>query len=176
MDVLKNLEDKAFWGHEFLTWLWFRSEEEGGDLDVAGLGPVTLWIEDRLVLGSLDTESKQNILKDGDVAKSGEAATGLQVGKKVLEARFGLIREDREYRFLLKGDTFDLQGVAIPKVLAEEGDDWHATALIRLGHIREVLAVLDALFAQFAAARVAADWQGEVIPAMARWIAGKEGG
>jgi len=176
MDVLKNLDEKAFWGHEFLTWLWFRSEEEGGDLEAQGLGPVTLWIEDRLVLGSLDTESKENILKEGDVSKSGEAATALQVGKKVLEARFGLIREDREYRFLLKGDTFDLQGVTIPKVLAEEGDDWHATALIRLGHIREVVAVLDALFAEFAALRTGGTWQGEVVPAMSRWIGGKEGG
>jgi len=35
---------------------------------------VTLWIEDRIVLGSLDTESKENILKDGDVSRSGEAA------------------------------------------------------------------------------------------------------
>jgi len=176
MDVLKNLEEKAFWGHEFLTWLWFRSEEQGGDLEVAGLGPVVLWIEDRLTLGSLETESKQNILKDGEVAKSGEAATALQVGKKVLEARFGLIREDREYRFLLKGDTFDLQGVAIPKVLAEEGDDWHATALIRLGYIQEVLTVLDALFAEFVSLRAEAAWQSEVLPAMARWIAAKEGG
>lgn len=176
MDVLKTLDEKAFWGHEFLTWLWFRAEEEGGDLDVAGIGPVTLWIEDRLVLGSLETESKQNILKEGDVSKSGEAATALQVGKKVLEARFGLIREDREYRFLLKGDTFDLQGVAVPKVLSEEGDDWHATALVRLGHINECLAVLDALFAEFAALRVSAEWTGRVLPAMSRWIEGKEGG
>ena len=176
MDVLKNLEEKAFWGHEFLTWLWFRSEEDGGDLEVAGIGPVTLWIEDRLALGSLETESKQNILKEGDVSRSGEAATALQVGKKVLEARFGLIREDREYRFLIKGDTFDLQGVSIPKVLAEEGDDWHATALVRLGYIREVVAVLDALFAEFAALRVDAAWQAGAIPAMARWIARKEGG
>ena len=176
MDVLRHLEDKAFWGHEFLTWLWFRSEEDDGCLEVSGIGPVTLWIEDRLVLGSLETESKQNILKEGDVSKSGEAATALQVGKKVLEARFGLIREDREYRFLLKGDTFDLQGVAVPKVLAEEGDDWHATALVRLGHIREVVAVLDALFAEFSGLRVGPAWQGQVIPAMARWIAKKEGG
>jgi hypothetical protein len=176
MDVPKTLDEKAFWGHEFLTWLWFRTEEEGGDLEAAGLGPVTLWIEDRLVLGSLDTESKQNILKEGDVSKSGEAATALQVGKKVLEARFGLIRQDREYRFVLKGDTFDLQGVAVPKVLAEEGDDWHATALVRLGHVNECLAVLDALFAEFAALRVSGGWAGRVLPAMSRWIGAKEGG
>ncbi|MBE0617820.1 MAG: hypothetical protein IH608_07840 [Proteobacteria bacterium] len=176
MDVLKSLDEKAFWGHEFLTWVWFRSEESGGELEVPGIGPVALWIEDRMVLGSLDTESKQNILKEGDVSKSGEAATALKVGKKLQEARFGLIREDREYRFVLRGDTFDLQGVAVPKVLAEEGDDWHATALIRLGHVNECLAVLDALFAEFTALRVSAEWQGRALPAMERWIEDKGGG
>lgn len=176
MDVLKSLDEKAFWGHEFLTWLWFRIEESGGVLEVEGLGPVTLWIEDRMVLGSLDTESKENILKEGDVSKSGEAAAGLKVGKKLQEARFGLIREDREYRLLLRGDTLDLPGIAVPKVLAEEGDDWHATALVRLGHIYECLAVVDALFAQFAALRISGEWPARVLPAMSRWIEAKEGG
>ncbi|MDW7711817.1 MAG: hypothetical protein SCH98_15230 [Deferrisomatales bacterium] len=176
MDVLKALDEKAFWGDEFLTWLWFRVEEADGVLDVAGLGPVTLWIEDRMVLGSLDTESKQNILKEGDVSKSGEAAAALKVGKKLQEARLGLLRDDREYRLVLRGDTFDLPGVAVPKVLSEQGDDWHATALVRLGYVRECLAVIDALFAEFAALRVSDEWGRAVLPAMGRWIEGKEGG
>lgn len=175
MDVLKNLEEKAFWGHEFLTWLWFRSEEGGGVLEAEGHGPVTLWIEDRMLLGSLDTESKENILKDGDVSRSGEAATALQVGKKLQEARFGLIREDREFSFTLKGDTFDLASVKIPKVLTEEGDDWHATALVRLGHIRECLDILDALFAEFARLRLSRAWADDALPAMVQWIRAKEG-
>ncbi len=176
MDVLKSIEEKAFWGHEFLTWLWWRSEEAGGDLELDGFGPLGLWIEDRMVLGSLDTESKENTLKDGDVSRSGEAATGLKVGKKVLEARFGLVREDREWSFTLKGDSLDLTSAKIPKVLTEEGDDWHATALVRLGHVREALDLLDGLFAEFVRARVAPTWDREVVPDMGRWIGEKDGG
>ncbi len=176
MDVLKNLEEKAFWGHEFLTWLWFRSEESGGALEIEGVGPATLWIEDRMVLGSLETESKQNILKDGDVSRSGEAAAALKVGKKLQEARFVLVREDREYRFVLRGDTFDLQGVQMPRVASEEGDDWHATALVRLGLVRECVAAVDGLFEEFARLRVSPAWQRETVPAVAAWIEGKEGG
>lgn len=176
MDLLKTLEEKAFWGHEFLTWLWYRSEEGGGVLEVEGMGPVTLWIEDRMVLGSLETESKENILKEGDVSKSGEAATALKVGKKLQEARFGLIRDDREWSFTLVGDTFDLAGVKIPRVESEEGDDWHATALIRLGHLDECFQVFDALFAEFARLRTTSAWTAEVLPAVARWVEEKEGG
>lgn len=176
MDVLKNLEEKAFWGHEFLTWLWFRSEESGGSLEVEGVGPVSLWIEDRMVLGSLETESKQNILKDGDVSRSGEAAAALKVGKKLQEARFALVREDREYRFVLRGDSFDLLGVQMPRVSSEEGDDWHGTALVRLGLIRECLSAVDALFEEFARLRVSPAWPREALPALAAWVRGKEGG
>ena len=175
MDVLKTLDEKAFWGHEFLTWVWFRSEQSGGELEVPGLGPVILWIEDRMLLGSLETESKENILKDGDVSRSAEAAAALSVGKKLEAARFGLIREDREWRFTVRGDTFDLQSVKIPAVQKEEGDDWRVMALVRLGHVRECVEVLDALFGEFAGLRVSSEWPGEVVPAMTRWIEEKEG-
>ena len=175
-DILKTLEEKAFWGHEYLTWLWFRSEVEGGEIEVPGIGPVTLWIENRMVLGSLDTESKENILKEGDVSRSGEAAAGLKLGKKLQQARFGLTCEDREYSFVLDGAHLDLNSVKIPKTLAEEEDDWHATALIRQGLIQECLTVIDTLFEQFCRTRISADWAGEVLPAMAIWIAEKEGG
>ena len=74
MDVLKAMEEKAFWGHEFLTWLWFRSETEGTEMEAKGVGPAALWIEDRLVLESLDSDSRENTLKAGDVAGSAEAA------------------------------------------------------------------------------------------------------
>jgi len=175
MDVLKALEDKAFWGHEFLTWLMFLSEESGGEINLDETGPTVLWVEDLLVLGSMDTESKENIIKNGDVGRSAEAAAALSIGKKVLEAKFGMIRDDREWSFKLKGDTLDLIGVKIPKVLTEEGDDWQATALIRRGHMAELVDALDALFARFAKARITNEWAKETMPAMAKWIAETEG-
>jgi hypothetical protein len=176
MDVLETLEEKAFWGHEFLTWLWFRIEESDGDIEAPGIGPVSLWIADRIVLGSLDTESKENILKDGQVSHSGEAATALKIGKKLQEARFGLLREDREWSFLIKGDTFDLQTVNIPRVETEKDDDWQATVVIRIGYVQECIDILDALFAEFCRLRVSAAWTSEMLPAVTEWIRKKEGG
>jgi hypothetical protein len=176
MDVLKTLAEKAFWGHEFLTWLWHAAEEGGGAIPVEGIGPVSLWIENRMVLGSLETESKENILKNGDVSRSGEAAAALKVGKKLQEARFGLTREDREWAFTLKGDTFDLKGVRVPTVILEEGDDLHATILVRLAYVRELTDVLDALFAQFARQRISRGWEAAVVPSIVQWIESKEGG
>ena len=36
MDFLDILREKAFLGREFLTWLWFKSEQTGGSIDVPG--------------------------------------------------------------------------------------------------------------------------------------------
>ncbi len=175
MDVLKNLEEKAFWGHEFLTWLWYRIEAGDGALDVPGVGPVVLWVEDRMTLGSLDTESKENILRNGEVARSAEAAAALAVGKKVLSVRLGLAREDREYGFTLSGDTFDLASVRLPKVEPDEDGQWHGTALVRYALVREVLEVVDGLFDAFVSVRLSAEWP-QTVAAMSRWVATKEGG
>lgn len=176
MDVLKTLAEKAFWGHEFLTWLWFRAEREGGELEVPDMGAVTLWIQDRMVLGSLESESKENILKEGEVSRSAEAAAALSVGKKLQQARFGLLRGDLEWAFTVRGDTLDLSSVKLPKVEHGEEDDVHATILLRLGYIRELTDVLDALFREFATLRTSPAWDAETVPAMASWIGAKEGG
>jgi hypothetical protein len=179
MDVLKALEQKAFWGHEFLTWLWFRVESEGGELEVEGQGPVNLWIEERLVLESLDSESKENILKSGDVARSAEAAAALSVGKKVTQARFGLQRGDFQWNFLLDGATLDMRAMKIPTVLPEEEegeDSREATLLVRMGHVRDCLNVVDSLFAQFAKLRASKEWEKDTVPAMVKWVAEKTGG
>ncbi|GAB4252943.1 MULTISPECIES: hypothetical protein [Deferrisoma] len=175
MDVLKTMEEKAFWGHEFLTWLWFRIEEGGGEVPVPGLGTATLWIEERLTLGSLETDSKENILKNGEVARSAEAAAALAVGKKVQEVRLGLSVNDREYEFTLRGDTFDLASGKIPPVEADPDEGWHGTALVRLGLAREIWDVLDGLYREFVGLRMSSDWP-QTVAAMADWIAGKRGG
>lgn len=179
MDVLKAMEEKAFWGHEFLTWLWFRSETEEGEFVLPGQQPVNLWIEERLVLESLESESKENILKSGDVARSAEAAAGLAVGKKVTQARFGMARGDVTWTFLLDGATFDVRGMKIPPVTVEgeeaEEDEAAATMLLRLSLMRECLDVLDALYREFVELRLSGTWESVTVPAMGKWIGSKEG-
>lgn len=177
MDVLKAIEEKAFWGHEFLTWLWFRAETEEKGLSVEGIGDISLWVDDMLVLESLESESKENILRSGDVSQSAEAAAGLSVGKKVTSARFGLRKGDFEWSFTLSGATFDVKGMKIPAVLPDEEDDpVEGTILVRLGHIRECMDVIDGLYGEYAKMRVGGGWEKTELPAMTLWISRKKGG
>lgn len=170
MDIVNALEQKAFWGFEFLTWLWYRIESGNGEFDLGG-DVTALWIEDRLVLESLEGDSKENIIKSGEVASSPEAAAALAAGKKVTQARFGMSRGDNTWVFVIDGATFDIKSMKIPAVQAEsEEDDEEATMLVRMGHLYECLDTIDRLFVEFTAARVSDGWQGEVAEPMALWV------
>ena len=178
MDVLKTIDEKAFWGREFLTWLWFVSEDTGGEVEVPGVGPVALWIEEHLVLEGPDSQSKENILKSGDVAGSAEAAAALSVGKKVTRARMGLTMDELQWSFTIDAEGLTLRSLKIPPVDVEEedADDPEALILIRMGLVRKALDAMDGLFSQFARLRLSSEWQAETVPAIGRWIEEKTGG
>ena len=38
MDLVDLIEEKKFLGQEFLAWLWYKSEERGGAVDIPGTG------------------------------------------------------------------------------------------------------------------------------------------
>jgi hypothetical protein len=40
MDLVDLIVEKRFLGQEFLAWLWFKSEERGGSVEVPGRGDV----------------------------------------------------------------------------------------------------------------------------------------
>ncbi len=171
MDVIKALEEKAFWGDEFLTWLWYRIETGNGEFDLGGGDVTNLWIEDRLVLEALEGESKENIIKSGEVASSPEAAAALAAGKKITQARFGMSRGENTWVFVIDGATFDMKSMKIPAVHAEaEEDDDEATMLVRMGHIYDCVDTIDRLFAEFTALRVSDEWDSQLVASMALWV------
>jgi hypothetical protein len=171
MDVIKALEEKAFWGHEFLTWLWYRIETGNGEFDLGGGDVTNLWIEDRLVLEALEGESKENIIKSGEVASSPEAAAALAAGKKITQARFGMSRGENTWVFVIDGATFDMKSMKIPAVHDEaEEDDGEATMLVRMGHIYDCVDTIDRLFAEFTALRVSDEWNSQLVASMALWV------
>jgi hypothetical protein len=172
--VLRYLPERG-WAPDFLTWLWFRTESENGELEPQVAGKVVLWVEDRLRLVGMDGESHDVTLKTGDVGKSAEAASALGGKKQTAEARFGMIREDREYRFLVKAETFDLCGLKAPKA-SVEGDDadaWKAAALVRANGLAEVAQVLDCLYAEYLELRLSGAWERATHPEMQRWAEAK---
>lgn len=177
MDALKAIEEKAFWGSEFLTWLWFLSETGGGTVPVEGQMETNLWIEEHLVLEGPDSLSKENILKSGDVAEAPEAAAALLSGKKVKRARFGMSQGEAQWSFTLEAATLAFKALKIPHVEAEEEDADAPEALVflRMGMVRRAVDVIDALFRSFSELRVSREWETATVPEMRKWILEKSG-
>ena len=48
MDLVDLIQEKRFLGQEFLAWLWFKSEERGGPVDIPGIR-INVNYTDRLI-------------------------------------------------------------------------------------------------------------------------------
>jgi hypothetical protein len=66
MDFLDVLREKAFLGREFLTWLWFKSDQTGGRIEVPGKNVVEVLFLDRMTLDLSDVETPQTVTLKGE--------------------------------------------------------------------------------------------------------------
>ena len=57
MDFVDLIEDKKFLVQEFLTWLWWKSEERGGSVAITGYGDISLVFEKHMLLEYGEGES-----------------------------------------------------------------------------------------------------------------------
>ena len=98
-----------------------------------------------------------------------EAKAALAGGKVLQEVRLGLRRDDREYQFTLKGPSLHLQGLKLPQVVDQGGEE---LVFERMHLYDEVVFVVQGLFQQFAQARTSETWTEDVLPALHDWVLG----
>ncbi|MEZ0230069.1 MAG: hypothetical protein ACAI25_15710 [Planctomycetota bacterium] len=111
--------EQSFLGRDFLTWLWFRCEAEGGEFDLGGRdggGQTAVMIEDALALVSVDEEGSVMTLRKGSPTARPEAANALAAGMTLKKARVFVARGPREWQFTLDGETLDLGGLKTPEI------------------------------------------------------------
>lgn len=169
MNLLDLIHRTAFLGGEFLTWLWFRSDQQGGVFNLGGeLGEVEVWFDDRLVVSSLAVDAQENLFKGGHPTSSAEAMTALKKGKKASEAKLRAIKGAKEWSFILKAEGLQVGSVKIPAVLSKEYDDKFYERMMLLEELDQMV---KALFRQFLLLRVTPAWEDEEIPAIQRWVA-----
>ena len=65
MDFLDILREKAFLGREFLTWLWFKSEQTGGAIELPGQKVIEVIFLDRMTLDLSDAGNSADSLAEG---------------------------------------------------------------------------------------------------------------
>jgi hypothetical protein len=175
MDLVDIVSEKKFLGQEFLTWLWYKSEERGGSVFLPGTGDIQLVFEKHMLLESGQGESQEKLICRGLQAELQEARTGLLMGKKLEQARIYLAKGDYEYRLTFGATLFEFRNVSLPRTISanEEAADplaWEAKVLERISMAEDALQTMDELFRIFLQIRTSSDWSTE-LASMKNWIA-----
>ncbi len=169
----ENSQDPAFLGREFLTWLWFKSEERGGAVLIPGTGDVEVLFVRRLILEAGEGEYSESVTCQGLHADLKEGKAAIREGKKIKEARVALGVGTDQWELTLKADRFQFQSVKLPTGMAmseEEDEEKEGRILERIYLTERVLNTVDQLFAAFLAKRLSGQWSDEEIPRMKKWV------
>jgi hypothetical protein len=159
-------------GREFLTWLWFKSEERGGAVQVPGAGDLEVSFARRLALESGGGEYSESIICQGLHAGLKEGKAAILDGKKVKEARIQLGVGTEKFEFTLKADSFQFQTLRLPEGIEEEEEtDKGGRLLERIYLMEKAVKTADQLFTLFLKKRLSPQWSGEEIPRIKKWLA-----
>lgn len=178
MDLVDIIAEKRFLGQEFVTWLWYKSHERGGVVDIPGVGDIILVFEKHLLLEYGVGESLEKLICQGLQAELTEARTGLRMGKKLEQARVHIGRGEYEWDLTIRASMFDFKSVKTPKTMAasEESDDASALegrVLEKIGMIEQVLHLVDEMFRMYLNVRLSEEWGKELVK-VRDWINTKE--
>lgn len=173
LDVNYSFKRYGFLGNEFLTWLWFLTENDQRKIAEILGESITLTLGNRIALERKNKDDIERVTVKGDTASMDEGILALRKGSVVSEAAWVMEMAESKWTFTLKGASLDITGLKTPptapvKMNAEiEGAVLEKTSLID----RPVNAVTK-LFAHFVKLRITPNWESEQIVAMKQWIKG----
>lgn len=164
--------DRTSLGREFLTWLWFKSEERNGTVSIPGTGDVELLLVRRLVLESGDGEYAETVVCQGMHADLKEGKEALRQGKKIKEARIKLGRDEDTWEFTLKADRFSFQSLKLPVMTdkLDDSEDRDGAILERIYLIEGATKMMGSLFRLFLDLRLSSRWLSSEAPRIASWL------
>ncbi len=176
MDLVDLIAEKRFLGQEFLTWLWWKSEERGGSIELPSHGDITVSFEKHMLLESGEGESSEKLICTGLQTELQEARTGLQMGKKLEQARVVIGHNSYEYSLTMSGALMEYRNVRLPKTEATETDksenpeEVEGMILERIYLLEELVRLVNELFGIFLKARLGPNWRDELVT-IREWIA-----
>ncbi len=171
LDVAVAYNRYKFLGHEFLTWLWFVTENEEDTLKNAEGQTVTLEIGNRIVLVNTYSNAEESITIKGDDAGLEEGVMALKKGAVVTEMNMVFKEGDHDWRFGMKGESLNINGLKPPDTgTIETKDDIEGAVLEKVYLYEKVIVVLDALYKKFVELRLSEEWAKEVVPKMRGWV------
>lgn len=176
MDLVDLIQEKRFIGQEFLTWLWWKSEERGGSIEIEGFGDILVVFEKHMLLEYGEGETNEKLICTGLQTELQEARTGLRMGKKLEQARIQITKGDYEFNFTLAAALMEFRNVKLPKTAQTESDngdnpeETEGMILERVFLFEELVNLVNELFRMFLERRVNPGWHEELTK-VREWVA-----
>ena len=174
MDFLDILREKAFLGREFLTWLWFKSDQLGGLIEIPGKRTIEVIFLDQMTLDLSDSESPQTVSLKGEQSELREGMAALKEGKKIEEARIRIRPSDEDFTMVLKGTWFAFGSFRTPPVLPPEDpeseQDAEGAFLEKAYLIEQGMDAVDDLFEYCLKLRISDQWELQEVSGIRNWI------
>lgn len=161
-------------GLDFLTWLWFFWENEGGTIPAGAGGgsPYGVMFEGPLTFIVEGDGAHEAVLRKGMPLLSAEAKTALTSGKKLRRAKLVLARGDDMWAAALDGADFSFRSLRVPK-----GEPLDPAALFqeRMLHLETFCDVFYGLYERFLDLRRDGGAWDRTLDAMRAWVAARTG-
>lgn len=174
MDLVDLIAEKRFLGQEFLTWLWWKSEERGGVVALPEDGDIVVVFEKHMLLEFGEGDSNEKLICRGLQTELQEARTGLVMGKKLEQARIQLVHNDYEWNFTMAAALMEFRNVKLPKTAgpdnANDPEEQEGMVLERIFLFEELVRIVLSLFRVFLKQRVSDQWREELLK-MREWVA-----
>lgn len=154
-------------GHDFMTWLWHRSELDPDHVPAGAEGHAGVLIEGPLTLVMEGGGAHEISLRKGNPTRSAEAKACLLAGKKLRKASVTLTRGEATWKMTLDGETLAIRGL---KPMMTEGSlDFISRFQDRMQQVETVSRLLMGLFEAFVEERRNPDTWKPRVTAMREW-------
>ncbi len=169
----KNCKAESNPGRDFITWLWFYSEEKGGKIRTKDFGEFELMIEGPITFALADEAegSGETVVRKGNPLRSAEAKAALDVGKKIKKAKFTLARDKEIWTGTVDADLLAFSGMKLPE--GEKLDDPGSVFAERVNLLHIFQNVIQEYFRLFATSAASDKWSKDEAEIL-KWSAEKK--
>ncbi|MCB8572040.1 hypothetical protein LJE06_13160 [Bilophila wadsworthia] len=156
-------------GQEFLTWLWFRSDNDRVFMGKDGVS-FTIEVEQKIAVMGGEGENTETATCSGTNARLAEARRGLKAGKKVHRELVSFSRDNLGFQTMLHAEDITLCSVRLPPIEPDPDADPDAVLLERMYLIELLYGMFECLFTEFMTLRMDARTWRDICRKMSDWI------
>ncbi len=173
LDIATAYNKYKFLGNDYLTWIWFLIET---DHNISSLlntkDHVSLEVGNSIFLeNKLGDKSKEKITIKGDQAGLEEGTTALKKGAYVTQINLVCKINEDEYKFTIKGESFNITGLKTPKTdISNKKEEMEGLVLEKAYFCLNIFNVIDTLFLKYIEQRTADNWNVKGLQDIRKWI------